>query len=106
MADDSLRVYLRGRLAITRGDTIVLEGALPGRQGRRLWANLVLNRVRPVEAELAEREAETLLALDPPREPSYHLLMRALTAGGNPAPAARVFESCGRVLREQAGTDG
>jgi DNA-binding SARP family transcriptional activator len=59
-----------------------------------------LSRGRP---EIAEREAEDLVALDPLREQGYRLLMRALSARGNAAEASRVMAECRRVLRERAG---
>ena len=43
-----LRIYVCGRLAVTLGDAVVPESALAARQGRRLWAYLVLNRAQPV----------------------------------------------------------
>jgi DNA-binding SARP family transcriptional activator len=42
-----LRIQLCGRLAIERGPAVVGEDALPARQGRRLWAFLVLHRRQP-----------------------------------------------------------
>lgn len=42
-----LRIQLCGRLAIVRGEIVVPESALPARQGRRLWAFLVLHRQQP-----------------------------------------------------------
>jgi DNA-binding SARP family transcriptional activator len=59
-----------------------------------------LRRGRP---EIAEREAEALVALDPLREEGYRLLMRAMSAQGNTAEAGRVLADCRRILREQAG---
>jgi DNA-binding SARP family transcriptional activator len=59
-----------------------------------------LRRGRP---EIAEREAEALVALDCLREEGYRLLMRAVSARGNPAGAGRVLADCRRALREQAG---
>ncbi len=51
----SLRIYVCGRLAIEHRAKVVRETDLPARQGRRLWAYLVLNRLRPVGREdLAE----------------------------------------------------
>lgn len=41
-----LRLQICGPLAIEWMGTLVGEGRLPGRQGRRLWAYLVLNRGR------------------------------------------------------------
>jgi DNA-binding SARP family transcriptional activator len=50
-----LRIYVCGRLAIERDATIIRETGFPARQGRRLWGNLVLNRLRPISREdLAE----------------------------------------------------
>jgi DNA-binding SARP family transcriptional activator len=50
-----LRLYLTGRLAAERGDARVDERRLPGRQGRRALAYLVLERTRPVPIdELAD----------------------------------------------------
>jgi SARP family transcriptional regulator, regulator of embCAB operon len=46
-----LRVYVCGRLAVERGEAVLPEGALPARQGRRLWAFLVLHRQRPVSRD-------------------------------------------------------
>lgn len=50
-----LRIYVCGRLAIERGATVIRETGFPARQGRRLWAHLVLHRLRPISREnLAE----------------------------------------------------
>ena len=46
-----VRIYLCGRLAIESGDRFVTERALPARQGRRLWAYLILNRRRPISRD-------------------------------------------------------
>ena len=55
MDSETLRVTICGRLDVACGDTLVGEESLPARQGRRLWAYLVLNRRRPVgRDELAE----------------------------------------------------
>lgn len=42
------RIYICGRLAIEARTRLVPEDALPGRQGRLLWAYLVLRRRGPV----------------------------------------------------------
>ena len=47
ICDAPLRVQLCGRLAIERGRAVVGEDAFPARQGRRLWAFLVLHRRQP-----------------------------------------------------------
>src|SRR5215207_5943422 len=50
-----LRVYVCGRLAIEHGTLVRTEAAFPARQGRRLWAYLVLRRRWPVgRDDLAE----------------------------------------------------
>jgi DNA-binding SARP family transcriptional activator len=48
MSRNQLRLFLCGRLAIDAGSVVVREADLPARQGRRLWAYLVLHRRRPV----------------------------------------------------------
>jgi SARP family transcriptional regulator, regulator of embCAB operon len=51
----SLRAYLTGRLELAQGGVALNARSLPGRQGRRLLAYLVLERARPVPYdELAE----------------------------------------------------
>lgn len=42
-----LRIQLCGRLAVERGNVVVREDAFPSRQGRRLWAFLVMHRQQP-----------------------------------------------------------
>jgi DNA-binding SARP family transcriptional activator len=46
-----LRIYICGRLAIEHVDGVIREADFPARQGRRLWAYLVLNRRRPVSRD-------------------------------------------------------
>jgi SARP family transcriptional regulator, regulator of embCAB operon len=43
------------------------------------------------------------VALEPFRETSYQLLMRAHAAVGNRAEALRVYEHCRRLLSEELG---
>ncbi len=94
---------------------IAARGFLPGEAGawvegqRRLLRSVRLHALSyPVEAELhrghtnsAEREAEQLLALDPLRETSHRLLMRALAAGGNASGVRRALAECRRVLASE-----
>jgi DNA-binding SARP family transcriptional activator len=47
-ADDVLRVYLCGSVAIERGDRLLRDGALGGPQGRRLFVFLMLRSPQPV----------------------------------------------------------
>ncbi len=46
-----LRIYICGRLAIEHADGVIREEEFPARQGRRLWAYLVLNRRRPISRD-------------------------------------------------------
>ena len=47
---EPLRIHLCGRLVVRVGDRRV-EDALPGRQGRQLFAYLLLNRLRPLSRD-------------------------------------------------------
>jgi len=50
-----LRIYLTGEVAVERGDQLLRDGDLPGRQGRLALVYLVAERERAVtQAELAE----------------------------------------------------
>jgi DNA-binding SARP family transcriptional activator len=96
---------------------IAARGFLPGEEGawiegqRRALADLRSHALEcTIEAELrrgnpdlAEREAEHLIALDPLRESGYRLRMRALAASGNAAQARRVMDDCRRTLMEHGG---
>ena len=66
----------------------------------RLWA---LHISSSVSAMTTAGYPRLLLALDPLREASYRLLMRALGAGGNPAQSAAIHAVCRRTLREWTG---
>src|SRR5438067_5727069 len=53
--DPTLRIYLAGEVAIERGEQLLREADLPGRQGRLALVYLVMERERAVpQAELAE----------------------------------------------------
>lgn len=47
----ALRIYLAGNVAIEDGDVLVTERELPGRQGRSLFAILVLERANATPSE-------------------------------------------------------
>ena len=93
------------------------RGLLPGEDGAWIeGARETLGTIRArahertVEIELArgsperaEAEARDLLVRDPLPESGYRLLMRALTAGGNPAAVPGVLAQCHRVLAARAG---
>ncbi len=57
------------------------------------------------DAALAARDAQEAIRLDPFRETSHRLLIRALLAAGDRAAAIRAFERCRRSLREELGVD-
>ena len=53
--DSMLRIYLAGEVAAERGEQLLREGDLPGRQGRLAFVYLVAERERAVpQSELAE----------------------------------------------------
>ena len=54
---------------------------------------------------LAIEAAEEALAVDPLRESSYRLLMRAHALAGNPAEAVQRYHRLGGLLRSELGTD-
>ncbi len=55
------------------------------------------------EPEYAVRHAREAVAIEPFRETSYQLLMRAHAAVGNRAEALRVYERCRNLLSEELG---
>jgi DNA-binding SARP family transcriptional activator len=55
------------------------------------------------EPEYAVKHAKEAVALEPYRERSYQLLMRAHAAVGNRAEALRVYERCRGLLSEELG---
>jgi SARP family transcriptional regulator, regulator of embCAB operon len=57
----------------------------------------------PKEPEYAARHATEATTLEPFRETSYQLLMRAHAAVGNRADALRVYQRCRSLLLEELG---
>jgi SARP family transcriptional regulator, regulator of embCAB operon len=55
------------------------------------------------EPEYAVKHAKEAVAIEPFRETSYQLLMRAHAAVGNRAEALRVYERCRNLLSEELG---
>lgn len=55
------------------------------------------------EPALAAKHAEQAVILEPFRETSYQLLMRAHAAAGNRAQALRVYQRCRSLLAEELG---
>jgi DNA-binding SARP family transcriptional activator len=96
-----LRIQLCGRLAIERGQAVVGEDAFPARQGRRLWAYLVLHRRQPMgrgEAATAVWGDAAPDAWDDALNVLSSRLRRSLrqVTGACPTPAIRAGE--GRFL--------
>ena len=54
---------------------------------------------------LAARDAQEAIRLDPFRETSHRLLIRALLAQGDHAAAVSAFERCRRTLRDELGVE-
>lgn len=61
--EKQLRIYVCGRLAVEQGEMLIPDAAFPGRQGRLLWAYLVLHRRNPVSRE---ELADALWGFDSP----------------------------------------
>ena len=57
------------------------------------------------DPELAARDAETAIRLDPYREVSHRLLIRARLAAGDRGAARRAFEACRQVFRDDLGVE-
>ncbi len=57
------------------------------------------------DANQAARDAEEALRIDPFREPTHRLLLRALAEGGNRAGALQAFERFRTALAEELGVD-
>jgi DNA-binding SARP family transcriptional activator len=72
-----------------------------------LWALCVLGEGHTEwgRPQLAVQAAEKAIVLEPFRERTHQLLMRAHAAAGNPAEALRVYDRCRRLLAEELGVD-
>jgi DNA-binding SARP family transcriptional activator len=70
-----------------------------------LWALGVLGEghLKLGRPHLAAQVAEQATVLEPFRERTHRLLMRAHAAAGNPAEALRVYDRCRRLLAEELG---
>lgn len=73
--ESPLRVYLAGKVIIERGDVLVRESRLPGRQGRLAFAMLAAERERPLTKE---ELAEELWSGDPPT--AWEVALRAIVS--------------------------
>jgi DNA-binding SARP family transcriptional activator len=94
MADPQLRVYLTGNVAMQHGDVLVPEAALPGPQGRLVFALLAAERR---DAVASTRIADVLWQDEPPASPDVALraivskLRGALAATGAECTIASAF---------------
>jgi DNA-binding SARP family transcriptional activator len=70
-----------------------------------LWALCVLSDGQAQRGchQLAVQAAKQAIVLEPFRERTHQLLMRAHAAAGNPAEALRVFDRCRRLLADELG---
>ena len=93
----ALRIYLTGRTYIEAGERLFDERAFPGRQGRLLFAALVLERARPVtRAEFAEIlwPEELPATWDGALSALISHLRSLLTEGGLPRDAIQMVTGC------------
>lgn len=89
------RIYVCGRLSIEGDGRFVLERAFPARQGRRLWAYLVLRRRGPVA------RGDVIAAVwgeDPPDavDAARNALVSRLRAALRPLPRIELHGEVGR----------
>src|SRR5439155_112716 len=130
--DSMLRIYLAGEVAAERGEQLLREGDLPGRQGRLAFARrpylvgedapwvrsrrdqlhglLVRGRDCGVEAllwngevSLALDQARGAVGLEPYRESGYRRLVQVLVRKGDRGEAIRVYNNCRRLLADELG---
>ena len=106
LAEARVAMEIAGRGFLPGEDGPWIEGQRRALREIRLHAQeqTVAAELGRGRADIAEREAQALIALDALRESSYRLLMRSLAATGNAAQATRVIADCRRVLHERAAT--
>jgi WD40 repeat protein/DNA-binding SARP family transcriptional activator len=102
----------RARAVLARPLLPGIESPWADSKRRELSQLLLRSLATQAEARLISGElqhagmaAEEAVALDPFRESSHRLLMRAHAAGGNVAEALVAFERCRRTLVEELGAD-
>lgn len=107
------QVLAEARIAMEIADRGFLDGEeAPWILGERLTLHqtrihaghlYVIAEIRRGNLDLAEREADRLIAADPLWEASYRLMMEILRRRGNQAHAVRVMERCRSALGELGG---
>jgi DNA-binding SARP family transcriptional activator len=70
-----LRIYLTGDLSLSNDGQLIRAGRLPGRQGRRLFAYLALERSRQVSRD---ELVESLWPSQPP--PAFEMALSAIVS--------------------------
>jgi len=97
--------------------SIASRSVLPGEEGE--WLDVLRGRLADVrlraleclgaawiargDAALAARDAAEAIRVDPFRESAHRLLIRAHLAAGDGAAAARAYETCRTLLRDELG---
>jgi DNA-binding SARP family transcriptional activator len=115
MADDLDATIAWARVASAIASRPLLPGAegpwATGRRRELTWTHLrALDRLAETwlvvgAHDQAARDALRASTIDPFREPSRRLAMRALVAGGDRAGALREYERFRHLMREALGTD-
>jgi SARP family transcriptional regulator, regulator of embCAB operon len=99
--------------------SIASRSLLPGEEGE--WLDILRARLADVrlraleclgaawiargDAALAARDAAEAIRMDPFRESAHRLLIRAHLAAGDRAAAARAYEACRTLLRDELGVE-
>jgi DNA-binding SARP family transcriptional activator len=102
----------QARAVLNRSFLVGVDGAWVEHQRARLHSGLVdclevltEARLDLGAAALAAAAATEALAVEPYRESTHRLLMRAHEAAGNRAEALRAYNRCRRLLAEEMGVD-
>jgi SARP family transcriptional regulator, regulator of embCAB operon len=105
LAESARKIVSRPFLPHARGHWV---DSIRDRLSRvHLWALCVLSEgyAQRGQYQLAVRNAEDAIALEPFRERTHQLLMRVHAAAGNPAEALRAYDRCRRLLAEELGVN-
>jgi SARP family transcriptional regulator, regulator of embCAB operon len=103
LAEYARSVVMRPFLPEAKGQWV--EGIRDRLREMLLWALCVLGEGHAQwgRPRLAVQAAEQAIVLEPFRERTHQLLMRAHAAAGNPAEALRAYDRCRRLLAEELG---